>query len=311
VIKGGLAQRWADRPVREIDGHDVFGVIDETRRLGVPGLERRSEKPTEGQARAMLASLSTIFTWLGKRRIVERNPCVGVHRPAPSRPRDRVLDAAEMAKFWEAASAERTEVAVVLKLLLLTGARLNEAAGMQRSELSDDGTTWNLPGSRTKNRRPLTVPLPPMARDLIASVKSIAGATGFVFTTNGRVPIAGWSIVKARLEAAMKIAPGSLPCIRRRADHRVEGKPGIWERASRSDRTGTNGAAEGISRVGQAAVACEQTRAHRHHRAVGAAHRVAGAQEGRPAATQIRCLERGHRRTQRGLAGGERSGGVA
>jgi integrase len=217
VIKGGLAQRWADRPVREIDGHDVFGVIDETRRLGVPGLERRSEKPTEGQARAMLASLSTIFTWLGKRRIVERNPCVGVHRPAPSRPRDRVLDAAEMAKFWEAASAERTEVAVVLKLLLLTGARLNEAAGMQRSELSDDGTTWNLPGSRTKNRRPLTVPLPPMARDLIASVKSIAGAAGFVFTTNGRVPIAGWSIVKARLDAAMKIAPWRLHDLRRTA----------------------------------------------------------------------------------------------
>ena len=215
VIKGGLVQRWADRPACEVDDHDVWSVVDETRRLGVPGLERRSDKPTDGQARAMLASLSTMFTWLTKRRIVKRNPCSGISRPDVPRARDRVLNATEMAKFWEAASAERTEVAVVLKLLLLTGARLNEVAGMRRSELSDDGATWNLPGSRTKNRRPLTVPLPPMARDLIASVKSIAGAAGFVFTTNGRAPIAGWSIVKSRLDAAMQIAPWRLHDVRR------------------------------------------------------------------------------------------------
>jgi integrase len=48
-------------------------------------------------------------------------------------------------------------------------------------------------------------------------VKSIAGAAGFVFTTNGRVPIAGWSIVKARLDAAMKIAPWRLHDLRRTA----------------------------------------------------------------------------------------------
>jgi hypothetical protein len=86
-----------------------------TRRLGVPGLERRSDKPTDGQARAMLASLSTMFTWLTKRRIVKRTPCSGISRPDVPRARDRVLNATEMAKFWEAASAERTEVAVVLK----------------------------------------------------------------------------------------------------------------------------------------------------------------------------------------------------
>jgi hypothetical protein len=35
--KGGLAQRWADRPVAGIDAHDIWSVIDEARRVAIPG----------------------------------------------------------------------------------------------------------------------------------------------------------------------------------------------------------------------------------------------------------------------------------
>ena len=52
----------------------------------------------------------------------------------------------------------------LLKVLLLTGQRRNEVAGMTRDELSDDGATWNIPGSRTKNGRAHVVPLPPLVR---------------------------------------------------------------------------------------------------------------------------------------------------
>jgi hypothetical protein len=50
IIRGGLADRWSDRPIAAIDGHDIFGLVDETRRSGVPGLERRSDGPTEARA---------------------------------------------------------------------------------------------------------------------------------------------------------------------------------------------------------------------------------------------------------------------
>jgi integrase len=88
----------------------------------------------------------------------------------------------------------------LLRLLLLTGARLNEVAGMTTDELHDDGATWKLPGERTKNARPHIVPLSPMARDLIASVK---GKSTLIFTTTGVTPVSGWSRTKARLDAAM------------------------------------------------------------------------------------------------------------
>ena len=150
-IKAGLCQRWNDKPIAEIDGHDIHSLIDETRRSGAPGLERRSEGPTEARARVMLSCLSKMFGWLVQHRRVSQNPCKDVHRPDASRARDRVLTESEIVKFWRAADAERKEFSALLKLLLLTGCRLNEVAGMTRAELSDDGATWNIPGARTKN----------------------------------------------------------------------------------------------------------------------------------------------------------------
>jgi integrase len=214
-IKGGLCERWNDKPIADIDGHDIHSLIDETRRSGAPGLERRSDGPTEARARVMLSCLSKMFSWLVQHRRVSQNPCKDVHRPEASTARDRVLIDAEIVKFWRATDAERKELSALLKLLLLTGCRLNEVAGMTRTELSDDGATWNIPGSRTKNKRPHVVPLAHLARELLNSVKPIAGEAGLVFTTTGRSPVSGWSKIKRRLDEAMKIPPWRLHDLRR------------------------------------------------------------------------------------------------
>ena len=211
-IRGGLCERWKDKPIAEIDGHDIHSLVDETRRSGAPGLERRSDGPTEARARVMLSSLSKMFGWLVQHRRVSQNPCKDVHRPDASRARDRVLTDPEIVKFWRATDAERKEFSTLLKLLLLTGCRLNEVAGMTRAELSDDGTTWNIPGARTKNKRPHVVPLAPLARKIVGS-----GGEGFVFTTTGRSPVSGWSKTKRRLDEVMKIPPWRLHDLRRTA----------------------------------------------------------------------------------------------
>jgi integrase len=208
LIPKGLADRWGERPIAEIDGHDIYALIDETRRSGAPGLKRRSDGETESRARAMLSCLSRMFRWLVSKRRVSRNPCMGIERPKVPEARDRVLADAEIVKFWSAAGAEREEVSALLRLLLLTGCRLNEVAGMTRAELSDDGATWNIPGARTKNRRPHVVPLAPLAREIIAGVPGEGGA---VFATNS------WSRIKDRLDTTMAIPPWRLHDLRRTA----------------------------------------------------------------------------------------------
>ncbi len=213
-IPKGLADRWSERPIAEIDDHDIFTLIVETRERGAPGLKRRADGPTEGRARAMFSCLSKMFQWLAKHRRVEKNPCVGVPRPDTPKSRDRVLSDSEIVKFWHATDAEREEFGAIHKLLLLTGCRLNEVAGMRREELSEDGATWSIPGARTKNKKPHQVPLPPLARELITAV---GGEADLVFTTDGRSPVSGWSKIKARMDAHMSIPHWRVHDLRRTA----------------------------------------------------------------------------------------------
>jgi integrase len=213
LIPRGLADRWRDRPLAEIDGDDVHLVVDEARVRGIPGLERRTVGPTESQALRLYAALSKFFGWAVERRRLRASPVAGVAKPHNSVARDRILTDEEITKFWRAADAERVEFGALLKILLLTGQRLSEVAQMRRSELSNDGATWTIPGERTKNRREHRLSLPPLVHDLIASAPATSDI--FIFSTDGRRPVSGWSKLKTRIDRRMDTAPWRLHDLRR------------------------------------------------------------------------------------------------
>jgi integrase len=204
VIRGGLADRWTDRPIRDITAHDIFDVLAECRSSGVPGLPRRRARVSDTSARAMYAALSKFFNWLARRPgVIDKNPVTGVKRPGTPVARDRVLGDNELRWFWRACDDIGEPFGALLRLLLITGARREEVAQMRRSEMSADGATLTLSSERTKNRRPHDVPLPQLAREIIADVKTIAGKPGFVFTTTGNTPVSGFSRLKGRLDKLM------------------------------------------------------------------------------------------------------------
>lgn len=89
----------------------------------------------------------------------------------------------------------------MVRLLLLTGQRRDEAARMVRSEIESD--LWTLPASRTKNSLEHLVPLSTAAVELLSALPRIAGKPGYVFTRTGTAPISDYSSSKARLDAAM------------------------------------------------------------------------------------------------------------
>ena len=117
----------------------------------------------------MFARLSKLFGWLLSKRRIKANPCIGIARIKPPKARDRVLSDKEIVAFWNAAEGG-ARILPALKLLLLTGQRLTEVTDMCRSELSDDLTTWAIPGTRTKNHREHVVPLSPLAREILSAV---------------------------------------------------------------------------------------------------------------------------------------------
>jgi integrase len=189
LLKGGLAERWATKPVRSVDGHIVWAEIDTARHIA------------PGRARALFAALSSMFGWLQRHRLVELNPCAGVHRPPAPAARERTLSTDEIRRFWTACDHLALPFGPLFKLLLLLGARLREVGEMRWDELRDDGT-WLIPSSRTKNRRQHLVPLSPLAHNIFASVSRIEGCP-FPFSTTGKSPVSGWSKTKRRLDALM------------------------------------------------------------------------------------------------------------
>jgi integrase len=212
AARDGLAHRWADKPVSEIDGHDLYAAVDEARRRGVPGRERRRDGPSDTQGRAMAAALSKLFGWLLEHRRIASDPAVGMYKPPAPAARQRVLNvkpdvrrADELRWFWLACEQVGEPVTALLRSLLLTGCRLSEIAEMRWDELSDNHATLHLTGDRTKNRKPYNVHLPPLARAALATVPRIEGCP-YVFSTTGTTPVSVGSKIKARLDAAMLAA---------------------------------------------------------------------------------------------------------
>jgi len=210
--KGGLAERWRNKPIAEIDGHAIYGLIDEARRRGIPGMARRNTELSDGRARKMADALSRLFGWLAEHRRITTNPTIGVWRPAAPMARERVLNtkpdlrrADESRWFWSACDEISEPFGALFKLLLLTGCRLSEIAEMRWDELSDDFAMLHLSGERTKNSRPHDVPLPPMAREVLRSVRRIERCP-YVFSTTGKTPVSGFSKAKVQLDEAMLAA---------------------------------------------------------------------------------------------------------
>jgi integrase len=85
---------------------------------------------------------------------------------------------------------------------------------MRWSELSDGFEVWRLPPARAKNKRELILPLPPLARDVLAAVPRLDGSP-FVFTFSGVAPIDNHSKMKRRLDQASGVSGWVLHDIRR------------------------------------------------------------------------------------------------
>jgi integrase len=109
------------------------------------------------------ATLSAFFTWAMGEGLAETNPVIGTNR-SEERSRERVLDSGELRLIWGA--LPENNFGAIMKLLMLTGQRAGEIAGLHWSEIHGD--TIVLSGERTKNRRPHTIPLSHAARDIIA-----------------------------------------------------------------------------------------------------------------------------------------------
>jgi integrase len=156
------------------------------------------------------AALSAFFTWAIREGLADANPVGFTNKSTDGKSRDRVLSDSEIAAIWRA--LPENQFGAIVQLLILTGARREEVGGLRWSEINGDKIA--LPGERTKNGRPLDLPLSSAAADII-EVQPRRADRDLIFGERDG-PFQGYSKSKATLDAALDIvAPWRLHDIRR------------------------------------------------------------------------------------------------
>jgi integrase len=143
---------------------------------------------------------------------VRANPFTALPIDKSIAARERVLSDAELAEIWNAASDAASPYGTIIRLLILTGQRCGEVAGMIWSEISEDLTTWTLPGGRAKNGVENRIPLSAPSRDLVWALlpddaneaKREQRANGVLMLPGAvATPFAGWAKAKRALDKAI------------------------------------------------------------------------------------------------------------
>jgi integrase len=175
--------------------------IDEIKRSDINRmLDKIEDENGARTATLTLAYLRRVMNWHATRTDDFRSPIVrGMARGVTTK-RDRVLTDDELRSFWKAAEGWEHPFTRLLRFILLTATRREEAAGMRWSEL--EAATWTIPAARYKTKIDFEVPLPRAALDVLGAVTRFA-ENGFVFTTTGNARMGGFSKFKARFDGLM------------------------------------------------------------------------------------------------------------
>ena len=203
--------RWSGRRLSEVTRADVNELLDEIAKRAPIGANR------------VFAQLRKMCNWSIGKGIIEHSPCAGVETPSRETTRDRVLNYDEIRLVWQASDTVGWPFGSICKLLLLTGARREEIAGLRRSEIDLSPLVANaveveglgrrvnevsglrllLPKERTKNKRDHVIPLSDEAVEIIRGLPRVEGDQGFVFTTTGKSSVSGFSRAKEAIDAAI------------------------------------------------------------------------------------------------------------
>jgi integrase len=176
-------------------------------------LDKIEDEQGPVMADRVLAHIRKIMNWHATRTDDFRSPIVrGMARTKPGeRTRERILTDDELRAVWKAAETSTGPFGYLVRFILLTVARRNEAARMPDPELAGDD--WTIPGARYKTKLDHVIPLSRATRDLLASIPRIKGVP-YIFTT-GSTPISGFSKFKEDFDEESGVTGWTLHDLRR------------------------------------------------------------------------------------------------
>jgi integrase len=174
-----LISELGDRKARDISRRDLVAFLESIVDRGAP--------VTANRVHALLVQL---FNWATAKDLLPASPMAGVERPGgEEKPRKRILTVDEVKAFWSKADtaemAEPTKLA--LKLLLVTAQRRGELTFAKWSDFDLGAKVWTIPiellktsHARREDPEPHTVPLSPLALELLRKLRALTGEGAYV-----------------------------------------------------------------------------------------------------------------------------------
>jgi integrase len=197
-----IIPRLGSRPIAEITRSEIIRLMDFI-----------DEDRGPSMASEALKILRRLFSWHATRDDTFRSPIVrGMTRTSMNGGRARILSDDELRAVWRAAEGRNDAFAYLVRFLLLTAARRNEAAHMKRSEIH--GTDWVIPAARYKTKVEHLVPLSGKARELLGAMPMLGE---WIFTADGKRAFSGFSYGKIELDKVTGVTDWRLHDLRRTA----------------------------------------------------------------------------------------------
>jgi integrase len=202
LLQQNLVARWGNQPLASITRKQLRDMLDQLVANDTPMLANRVH-----------SIIRKLFGWAVEHEIIAVSPFVGLKAPAEEKSRDRILTDQELHAVWHAAGQLGVYGSLV-RLLILTGQRRGEIAGLTWSEIDLGKRLISLPRDRVKNDRAHEVPLSPQAVALIETLPR--NSERYALSLRGGL-MNGFGKPKAQLDKLCGFADWTLHDLRRTA----------------------------------------------------------------------------------------------
>ena len=159
---------------------DVVGIVEATagRSLHV--------------ARHVMVGIRMVFAHGIARHVVTANPCAHIRSEAiiggaPDQRERVMLTDAEIGAVFKALPTMSRPNALMVRILLATGARIGELVQAEWVHLDFERAEWAIPPEHSKTKRGFVIPLPPMVAGWFAELHSMAFGSRFVMPMRARM----------------------------------------------------------------------------------------------------------------------------
>jgi integrase len=169
--------------------------------IHIRDLVENMAESTPIMANRTLATVRKFFNWAVEKQMVSTSPVTNISPPAKESSRDRVLTNEEIEAAWDAFETLGWPFGQAFQLLLVTGQRRDEVARMRWKDIDLKAGLWTLHRESTKADRMHEVPLSSLALRILGNAKRTSPE--YVFSTNGKSPISGFSKAKKKVDEAV------------------------------------------------------------------------------------------------------------